>query len=321
MSIEMSKTDDEGELESPSDLIDSQNDEVEKKFESEELIAQEYDKKVLRQGPWLHPYPTIVTLSVIALIVSIVLGSFIVDRYYNKFFTPNYFSAPSDLESVINVVEESTVVVTCGDSLGSGWAIDLGPVAADADFQLKVKDKLYPYSVITNHHVIEDCINDPDAVRVSNGVTKYISSLFTYDEENDLAIIATQARIPTLPFSQKPKPGWWSMALGSPLGLENSVSTGNVMNTISEGYIISTAPINPGNSGGPLVNSRGEVMGTNTFYLRNTQSFNFASDVDLLCKSLVDCGGESFERVIVEECNSWCEFKRWSSEVWSFIFD
>ena len=288
-------------------------------FESEEEISDQY-KKTIRQGPWLHPYPTIVALSIIGLIVTLVLGSFIVDRYYTKFFTPNFYSAPPDLESTIKRVQQSTVVVTCGNSQGTGWAVDLGPVAADANFQLKVKDNLYPYSVITNHHVIENCVNNPDAVRVSNGTTQYISSLFTFDEENDLAIVATQARIPELQISPRPSPGWWAMALGSPFGLEKSVSTGNVMNLTPGGYVISTAPVNPGNSGGPLVNSLGQVMGTNTAFLRGFQSVNIASDVDLLCKNLVDCGGDLFERNYIEPCDTWCQFKSWSSELLDFIF-
>ena len=86
------------------------------------------------------------------------------------------------------------------------------------------------------------------------------------------------------------------MALGSPFGLEKSVSTGNVMNITPGGYVISTAPVNPGNSGGPLVNSFGQVLGTNTAFLRGYQSINIASDVDLLCRKLVDCGGYLFER-------------------------
>jgi Trypsin-like peptidase domain len=287
-------------------------------FESEEQISEQY-KKTLRQGPWLHPYPTIVSLSIVGLIVSVVLGSFIVDRYYTKFFTPNFYSAPPDLESTILRVQKSTVVVTCGDSQGTGWAVDLGPVVADADFQLKVKDNLYPYSIITNHHVIEGCENNPDEVRVSNGSTTYISSLFTFDRDNDLAIVATQARIPELKISPRPSPGWWSMALGSPFGLEKSVSTGNVMNVTSGGYVISSAPVNPGNSGGPLVNSLGQVMGTNTAFLRGYQSVNIASDVDLLCKKLVDCGGDLFERNYVEPCDTWCQFKSWTSELLAFI--
>ena len=299
-------------------LSEANTEPLKEEFESEEQISEQYSK-TLRQGPWLHPYPTIVTLSIIGLIVSLFLGTFIVDRYYTKFFTPNFYSAPPDLESTILRVQESTVVVTCGESQGTGWAIDLGPVVTDADFELKVKDNLYPYSVITNHHVIKDCINNPDKVRVSNGTQSYISSLFTFDERNDLAIIATQARIPTLQISPRPSPGWWSMALGSPFGLEKSVSTGNVMNVTPDKYVLSSAPVNPGNSGGPLVNSLGQVMGTNTAFLKGLQSVNIASDVDLLCNSLVDCGGDIFERVYVEQCNTWCQIKNWSSELMDFV--
>ena len=289
------------------------------KMDSEEEISDQY-KKVIRQGPWLHPYPTIVTLSIIGMIVSLVLGSFVVDRYYTKFFTPNFFSAPPDLESTIKEVQQSTVVVTCGESQGTGWAIDLGPVVADADFQLKIKEDLYPYSIITNHHVIEECENNADGVKVSIGTVSYVSSLFTFDRKNDLAIVATKARVPELEISPRPEPGWWSMALGSPFGLEKSVSTGNVMNVTSDGYVISSAPVNPGNSGGPLVNSLGQVMGTNTAFLKGYQSVNIASDVDLLCRKLVDCGGDLFERDYVEECDTWCQFKSWTSELFDFIF-
>ena len=303
----------------PQSTTDTFDEIPEVKMESEEDISAQY-KKIIRQGPWLHPYPTIVTLSIVGLIISLVLGSFIVDRYYTKFFTPNFFSAPPDLESTIKRVQQSTVVVTCGESLGTGWAIDLGPVAADADFELKVKDNLYPYAVITNHHVIEACENNADAVRVSNGTTTYISSLFTFDRKNDLAIVATQARIPVLEISPRPSPGWWAMALGSPFRLEKSISVGNIMNLTPNSLLISTAPVNPGNSGGPLVNSLGQVMGTNTSYLRGFQSINIASDVDLLCRVLVDCGGDLFERDYVEECDTWCQFKSWTSELLDFIF-
>jgi S1-C subfamily serine protease len=289
------------------------------KMESEEEISDQY-KKVIRQGPWLHPYPTIVTLSIIGMIISLVLGSFVVDRYYTKFFTPNFFSAPPDLESTIKRVQQSTVVVTCGESQGTGWAIDLGPVVADAGFELKIKEKLFPYSVITNHHVIEACENNAEDVKVSIGTVSYVSSLFTFDRKNDLAIVATKARVPELEISPRPEPGWWSMALGSPFGLEKSVSTGNVMNVTTAGLVISSAPVNPGNSGGPLVNSLGQVMGTNTAFLKGYQSVNIASDVDLLCRKLVDCGGDLFERNYVEECDTWCQFKSWSSELFDFIF-
>jgi hypothetical protein len=62
------------------------------------------------------------------------------------------------------------------------------------------------------------------------------------------------------------------------------------------------------------------VLGTNTAFLRGYQSINIASDVDLLCRKLVDCGGDLFERDYVEQCDTWCQFKSWSSELFDFIF-
>ena len=94
--------------------------------------------------------------------------------------------------------------------------------------------------------------------------------------------------MPELPISNEPDPGWWSMALGSPFGIEKSISIGNIMNVV-EDQVISTAPINPGNSGGPLVNSFGEIIGTNTWKLKGADGINVAMSVQLLCESLVNC--------------------------------
>ena len=78
------------------------------------------------------------------------------------------------------------------------------------------------------------------------------------------------------------------MALGSPYGIEKSISIGNIMNIVDQ-EIISTADINPGNSGGPLVNSFGEVIGTNTWRRIDATGINVARSVQLLCISLVSC--------------------------------
>ena len=78
------------------------------------------------------------------------------------------------------------------------------------------------------------------------------------------------------------------MSLGSPYGIEKSISIGNIMNIVDQ-EIISTADINPGNSGGPLVNSFGEVIGTNTWKKVDASGINVARSVQLLCSSLVNC--------------------------------
>jgi serine protease Do len=89
----------------------------------------------------------------------------------------------------------------------------------------------------------------------------------------DLALIKVEAQnLPyaTLGDSSKLEPGEWVIALGSPFGLEHSMSAGIVsamgrkFGRAYDNYIQTDASINPGNSGGPLVNMNGEVIGINT---------------------------------------------------------
>jgi len=97
------------------------------------------------------------------------------------------------------------------------------------------------------------------------------------DTDTDLAVIKIGRRgLPGLKLgdSSQLRQGELVMACGSPLGLENTVSTGvvgSVARQLRAGdpmfYIQTDAPINPGNSGGPLVNVRGEVVGINTLIL------------------------------------------------------
>jgi hypothetical protein len=248
------------------------------------------EQKVFRQGPWIHPFPIITGLSLTALLVVAFFGNVLINRFSDELSKTDYFHAPPNLAQLIVDIQKSTMVITCGNSQGSGWVIALGEVLDTADAETKALDKAYPGSVITNHHVIEDCVNNRKAITTSNGGKSYESILFSYDEENDLAIVSTKLVLPPLPISKEPKPGWWSMSLGSPFGLEKSISIGNIMNIV-ENQIISTAPINPGNSGGPLVNSFGEVIGTNTWKLQSDDAdgINVAGSVQLLCESLVSC--------------------------------
>ncbi|MBV9762180.1 MAG: trypsin-like peptidase domain-containing protein [Acidobacteriaceae bacterium] len=105
-------------------------------------------------------------------------------------------------------------------------------------------------------------------------------TLVGLDRDSDLAVIKIDRKnLPFLPFgdSNELKQGQIVLALGNPLGLDNSVSLG-VVSAVARQikpddamvYIQTDAPINPGNSGGPLVDSEGRVVGINTFIL--TQS-------------------------------------------------
>lgn len=261
---------------------------TENKNDQSEIVPEYKVGKVLRQGPWMHPFPLIVGMSIIGLLAALFASNMQINRLSEELDRTDYFHAPPNLSQLITHVQKSTMVVTCGNSQGSGWVISLGEVIDTADAETKQIDKMYPGSVITNYHVIADCVGDRRAVTTSNGSRQYEAILFSTDEENDLAIVSTKLVLPALEISKSPSPGWWSMALGSPFGLEKSISIGNIMNVL-EKQIVSTAPINPGNSGGPLVNSFGQVMGTNTWKLRDADGFNVAKSVSLLCVELVVC--------------------------------
>jgi hypothetical protein len=274
-----------------SKIMEKETSDIEEAFlesDQTEVIPEYKVGKVLRQGPWMHPFPLIVGVSIIGLLFALFAANLQINRLTEELDKTDFFHAPPNLSQLITHVQKSTMIVTCGNSQGSGWVISLGEVIDTADAETKQIDKLYPGSVITNYHVIEDCVGDRKAVTTSNGLKQYEAILFSMDKENDLAIVSTKLVLPALEISKQPSPGWWSMALGSPFGIEKSISIGNVMNVLDK-QIVSTAPINPGNSGGPLVNSFGEVMGTNTFKVRGADGFNVAKSASLLCVSLVVC--------------------------------
>ncbi len=196
---------------------------------------------------------------------------------------------PSDLEGFISNISESLVLIECGDSSGTGFAFDIEGFDAG-----------YKTFVVTNHHVIKDCIDRPDALTVSHGedykeTTQ--SEIFNYDEENDLSLVQVEAELPVLVEAKLfAKQGWWSMAIGNPIGdqklLFNATTFGNIVGVEDERYNFTSAIINPGNSGGPLVNSRGELIGINTFSWASTEDgvANIAVDSEMLCEKVIDCG-------------------------------
>lgn len=141
--------------------------------------------------------------------------------------------------------------------------------------------------IITNYHVVDGA----DRIRVKlkddpAGVL-HDAKMIGYDKETDLAVIKidppkdaplTAAKLGD---SEAMKVGDWVLAMGSPFGLENTVTAGIVsargrnINPARQfqSFIQTDAAINPGNSGGPLVNMRGEVIGINTAIY--TQSFGY----------------------------------------------
>jgi serine protease Do len=124
--------------------------------------------------------------------------------------------------------------------------------------------------ILTNNHVAGEA--DEIKVKMADGRELKAKRIGT-DPETDLALVKVEAQ--NLPFatlgdSSKLEQGEWVIALGSPFGLEQTMTAGIVSATgrqlggTYDNYIQTDASINPGNSGGPLVNMNGEVVGINT---------------------------------------------------------
>jgi serine protease Do len=149
--------------------------------------------------------------------------------------------------------------------------------------------------IATNNHVVEGA----DRLTVTLAGRDYPAEVKGTDPETDLAIVQIQAERPLaylrLGDSEALRVGDWIMAIGSPLGLEQSVSVGvvsakgrslGVIDASFENFIQTDAAINFGNSGGPLVNLDGEVVGIATLINYGAENIGFAVPVDTLKRVL-----------------------------------
>ena len=139
--------------------------------------------------------------------------------------------------------------------------------------------------IITNAHVVEGAqriqvalpIPSDSGVQVPIGKRRILDAkLLGQHKETDLALLKIdETDLPTLALNtQRPRVGQLVFAIGSPEGLQNSLTMGVVSAVARQAdptkaltYIQTDAPINPGNSGGPLVDMDGTVLGINTFIL------------------------------------------------------
>ena len=145
--------------------------------------------------------------------------------------------------------------------------------------------------IVTNAHVVDG--SDKVEVTLKDGRT-YKGKVMGTDSLTDVAVIKIDAEdLPAVTFadSDRLQPGEWAIAIGNPLGLDNTVTTGIVSATDRTSaqigvadkqvsFIQTDAAINPGNSGGPLLNAQGEVIGVNTAIIQNAQGIGFAIPVN-----------------------------------------
>jgi S1-C subfamily serine protease len=196
---------------------------------------------------------------------------------------------PRSVGDLVERTQESTVSVFCvvrddDWGLGTAWAIELENGLGEK----------FPTTLITNHHVIEECIGGKGEVTVAELYEEPVPArIIKWDKENDLAVLATGLKLKPLGLSQaEPWPGYWVMVLGSADGYQGSVAFGSVLNA-TDNEIFITANVSGGNSGGPLIDNEGLVIGT-TSWGKKTEQYNGAKSLNAMCEQILKCDGKYY---------------------------
>jgi serine protease Do len=184
--------------------------------------------------------------------------------------------------------------------------------------------------IMTNAHVVSEA----DEVTVTLPDRRELEAkVIGFDERTDVAVLKVEARnLPTVKIGDPSqlKPGQWVVAIGSPFGMQNSVTAGIVSATSRDlpqdpgspyappSFIQTDAAVNPGNSGGPLFNLQGEVVGINSqIYSQNGgyMGLSFAIPIDIadnVREQLVTTGkvtrskiGVSIDAVSAADAEAW----------------
>lgn len=150
--------------------------------------------------------------------------------------------------------------------------------------------------IITNNHVVSKV----DHIKVklhTDDTTEYRARVIGVDPETDLAVLKIDPKVSLVPVtignSDAVQVGDWAVAIGSPFGLDASVTAGIVsalgrdIGGQLQRFIQTDAAINPGNSGGPLLNIRGEVIGVNTMIATQSggyQGIGFALPINMVAR-------------------------------------
>jgi putative serine protease PepD len=171
----------------------------------------------------------------------------------------------------------SVVTVEAGDSIGSAFAA------------WKVGGKTY---LLTARHVVADQLRrSQPAVRLTRGTRTWSGRVVRIDGVNDLALIETRADVGDALWANPqerplPDPGDQLLLVGSPFGLEGTITTG-IVSRVTYNEIQTDAAANPGNSGGPAIDGDGNVVGV--LLAGEGQGINFAVPIERACVGLRSC--------------------------------
>ncbi len=209
--------------------------------------------------------------------------------------------AQVDLPDLIKKAEPSIVVILTytekGDRLGQGTGFF---IAKNGD-------------LITNFHVLHKASRSK--VKLPSGEEYAVKRVVAEDPDGDLVRISVdipEEKIAPLPVSSTlPRVGEKVVVIGTPLGLDQTVSDG-IVSAVREvpgfGKIIQmTAPISPGSSGSPVLNMKGEVVGVATFLLVTGQNLNFAVPGDRIAQMSLGAGKTLPERERIRQSEALTE--------------
>lgn len=195
----------------------------------------------------------------------------VVNRRVDPFFDDPFFREFFGNQFPVRIPEQQQRIT----GQGSGFIVDASGV------------------ILTNAHVVSKA--DKVTVTLKDGRI-FNGQVRGTDELTDLAVVKVDPRgeiLPVAPLgdSDQMEVGDWAIAVGNPMGLDNTVTLG-IISTIGRSaaeagipdkridFIQTDAAINPGNSGGPLLNERGEVIGINTAIRANAMGIGFAIPID-----------------------------------------
>ena len=214
--------------------------------------------------------------------------------------------------SVVNITTEKTITMRPGDRFGEDFFRGSpfedffrgfgSPRERGREYKQKqrsggsgvIVDK--EGYILTNNHVVEGA--EKVKVRLNDG-REFTATLKGQDSRTDLAVLYIKAKdlpVAALGDSDKLDVGEWAIAIGSPFGLEHTVTVGVISakgrsglgTGTYEDFIQTDASINPGNSGGPLLNIDGEVIGINAMIIQPGTGIGFAIPINMAKQILND---------------------------------
>jgi S1-C subfamily serine protease len=221
----------------------------------------------------------------------------------------SYSVSQQNVADVVKQSSDAVVLIVISNSAGEETALGSGfLVSSDGE-------------IVTNYHVIKEAHSA--VVKLSNGAFFPVDGVLASDSDKDLAVIKVKGK--NLPFLSlgdidKIRVGDHVVAIGSPLGLEGSVSDGIVSalrDVSSKKWIQTTAPVSHGNSGGPLLDMSNHVVGVITWgvNLDLGQNLNFAAPSSAVTALLVTAHQQAQPLESVATKGSFTEGAVWTSLV------